>query len=69
MEKYSVNIVNDPQDDFNLMGEIFFEGEEVINIKRVNGEWKVVFFEREDDLHLPADLLLEVVGQLGLKSK
>ena len=53
MEQWSANITNDPFDDYNLIIEILFNGEEVAVIRQGEDGLEIRWYPNKEEITIP----------------
>lgn len=63
MEKWTANFINDPHNDYNLIIEVNYDGNDVAIIKMEQHGLELHLYAHNKDLKIPADWLLKLLLQ------
>ena len=66
MSQWAADFTNDPNNNYELMIEILYNGEDVGVIKRGNYGVELVWFNHNMDLTIPFDWLLKLMNDAKL---
>lgn len=53
-------VVNDPENDFEIMQEVWLDNQQIADLRLVEGEWKVTFFSKDGMSETPWILFEEI---------
>lgn len=67
MDKWEAYIVNDPENDYDLMAEILYDGNEVAMIRKINGAYSLLVYSASKDIQIPLPWLIELIDRLKQK--
>jgi hypothetical protein len=69
VREWTADFTNDPYDDYNLIIEILYDGEEVAVIRQVQQRLEMKLYQNKEDLNIPVDwlfgLLLEAKKRIS----
>ncbi len=67
MSKWTADITNDPNNDYNLMVEILHNGEDIAVIHKGEEGMELKWYAHKDDLIIPLEWILNLL--LEIKNK
>jgi len=64
MKNWSADFVNDPNDDYNIIAEIYCNSEEIGVIRKMDDVLKFRIYSRGNDIDVPAEWLAGLLNEL-----
>lgn len=64
MEQWVADIVNDPDNDYDLTIEILFQEVEIATIRKIDGDYKIIFYPTDEEIQIPIVWLSGLIEKL-----
>lgn len=68
MSEWVADFVNDPKDDYNLVIEILYKGQEIGVIKHKKHNLKLLLYPHDENISIPLDWLFALINEINKES-